>query len=360
MNIQPDRGGISVFQSSISDQPPRQVNGIVSRRGILEGRKGEWQMLAYFDTNVYSLIAGSGQADSLRAWLDDNGVTVIASMDNLTETWATPVESTMQLQLQAITTVASCYEKSPQPYLHAKEVLLELQRFRPSWLKPRPQTRSIARYLRTHTCHWYRAKGGRLPGPESRAAYQELFSRGAERALHVQRAAKSVRDDEVVTLGAAGDFGLEPIAEVDITDAEQAWRICCLTAWHAAIVERQQSSRDYLDYLGPYLKKEAFRDMKDAASFWLTEVDGARTRLNRAVGLAQHFQVSRRLQASNAGDVIHAAYLLEAEVLVTADRRFELVLKDVARVIGPCARIEYVRREQGLAALKEAIGGGCV
>jgi hypothetical protein len=33
-NAAPDRAGITVFQSSTSHQPPRQVNGIVSRFGI--------------------------------------------------------------------------------------------------------------------------------------------------------------------------------------------------------------------------------------------------------------------------------------------------------------------------------------
>jgi hypothetical protein len=288
-------------------------------------------MLAYFDTNVYSLIATTGEAGRLRAWLDENGVTVFASMDNLMETWATPRASTMELQLQAITTVARRFERLPQPYLHAKEVLIELQRFRPGWIKPRPQTRGISRYLRTHACHWNCAKAGRLPDQESHAAYQKLYSSGAERALEAQRAAKRVGDDDAVFLGEAGRFGLQPVVKVDLRDAEQAWRITCLTAWHAAIVERRPSSRDYLDYLGPYLTTEAFRDKQDAASFWLAEVDGARMKLNRAVGLAQHFQVFRKLQASNAGDIIHAAYLLEAEVLLTADRRFEFGLERCCR-----------------------------
>src|SRR5262249_7343988 len=122
-------------------------------------------------------------------------------------------------------------------------------------------------------------------------------------------------------------------------------------------MERKPSSRDYLDYLGPYLKKEALRDKWDAASFWLDDVDGARTKLNRAIGLAQHFQVSRKLQASNADDVLHAAYLLEAEVFVTADRRFALVLNDVAGFIGLCARIEYIRREEGIDGLKRVLVG---
>jgi len=107
-------------------------------------------MLTYFDTNVYSLIAASGEADRLRAWLEENHVTVFASRSNLSETWATPHTSTMQLQLQAITTVAGLYERFPQPYLHAKEVLLELQRLRPAWLTRSPRTRAISRYLRTH------------------------------------------------------------------------------------------------------------------------------------------------------------------------------------------------------------------
>jgi hypothetical protein len=312
-------------------------------------------MLTYFDTNVYSLVAASDEADSLRAWLDATHVTVLASSTNLLETWATPHRRTMQLQLQAITTTAARYEKFPQPYLHAKEVLLELRRLRPAWLRRDPRTRAISRFRRSHASLWNRAKLGRLPEPESHAAYQKLFSRGAGDALTGQRAAKQIGGQRSVLVGEAGAVGFQSIAEIDQSDADQAWRINCLTAWHAAIVERREYARDYLDYLGPYLNKEAFRDKRDGASFWLREVNGARMPLNRTVGLAQHFEVSRKLQASNAGDVLHAAYLLETQLLVTADRRLALVLADVAGVIGPCARIEYTPRGEGLAGLKRVI-----
>jgi hypothetical protein len=85
--------------------------------------------------------------------------------------------------------------------------------------------------------------------------------------------------------------------------------------------------------------------------------DRARMRRNPDVGLTQHFEIFRKLQASNSGDVSQGAYFNEAQVFVTADRRFAWILSDVAGVIGSCARIAYVPREDGLTALKGASTG---
>ena len=66
-----------------------------------------------------------------------------------------------------------------------------------------------------------------------------------------------------------GYFGFgehEPnvLGEIRLDDPEIAWRLECLTAWHAAIVQQIPASRDLMDYLGPNLTPQAFTDPRSS------------------------------------------------------------------------------------------------
>ena len=127
-------------------------------------------------------------------------------------------------------------------------------------------------------------------------------------------------------------------------DSERAWRAECLQCWHNAVVNRVPASRDYWDYLGPYLTKTAFGDPIATARFWLDEVDGDQTPLNRVTALTNHFQLKHKIGQGNQLDSLHACYLLDVDTFVTADKAFAGILGRLKTFFGRTARVLLIDR----------------
>src|SRR5260370_119306 len=67
-------------------------------------------------------------------------------------------------------------------------------------------------------------------------------------------------------LALAGPHGTA--VPVDVNGPEVYWRVASLQVWYNAIEARNPASRDYADWLGPYLREGCFRD-DSYPSFWL-------------------------------------------------------------------------------------------
>ena len=117
---------------------------------------------------------------------------------------------------------------------------------------------------------------------------------------------------------------------VELDDPEAAWRVAQALIWDGAINGEDPGMVDYLDWLGPYLKAEAFSDGPSYLKFWIEEVDGQRLPNNRIDGLAGHFQLQRRITHGNSSDIDHAQHLLDVDLFFTADQSFHWVLKQIS------------------------------
>ena len=107
---------------------------------------------------------------------------------------------------------------------------------------------------------------------------------------------------------------------------------------------RASASRDYADYVGPYLKDSAFIDEQSTASFWLHEVDPLRVLLNRICGLAAHLQLNYKIGHGNPCDSLHACHLSDADLFVTADRAFFGICQAIANRTDKVARVALIDR----------------
>ncbi len=99
-------------------------------------------------------------------------------------------------------------------------------------------------------------------------------------------------------------------------------------AWYQALVVRSPASRDYADWLDPYVKEAAFND-PTYARFWLQDVRAENIPRNRLVGLVTYYQVHHKIAHGNAEDQIHAGNLLDVDLFITADRAYYAVLLEV-------------------------------
>jgi hypothetical protein len=99
--------------------------------------------------------------------------------------------------------------------------------------------------------------------------------------------------------------------------------------WYNAIEGKNPSSRDYYDWLVPYLKPRSFRD-PSYHSFWLQEASGNEMPLNKLVGLVNFYQLQHKVTHGNAADQMHACHWLREDLFFTADSAFYDVLTQIA------------------------------
>ncbi len=305
-------------------------------------------MRVYLDTNVYSMAASLGDVEALHASCKRGGIQVLASAENLLEILAIPDDNDRRREMTALTRIASKFEQTPLSYRHAMEVLYELRRLRPQWVRSPVGYRKAKAFLAAHREGWRQARRGEVPPSEAFAAYRRDAESGIDRARQHQRGLKEFRKEDVgdawfLAVG-EGNAAAEPLERIDLTDADQAWRLDCLGVWQNAIIRKDPASRDYRDYLGPYLTDSALLDETSVVSFWLHEVDSLRMPLNRICGLATYFQLRHKIGHGNPLDGLHAGHLIDVDCFVTADRAFFAVCEAIGRVVNSVARIRLMNR----------------
>lgn len=284
-------------------------------------------MRLYFDTNLYHYICQTGEANAIRGHLRQLGHVVMASEFNLLEAYANPNRRNIPDELKAIVTVATEYTEKPQAWLHTREVLSEIRRCRPHWIRPIPFTRKAKDFLKAHHSKWEEAKKLRMPPHFAVSAYRNDAEPGMSATKQFQMELRSsvLKGGPAWSLGQIERGGFQSVANLHLDDPENYWRIDCLLSWFNAIELRTQSSRDYADYLCPYIKEHAFSD-RSYLSFWTEDVQKENVILNRIQGLVSYYQLSFKITHGNAYDQLHAGYLLDVDKMLTADRAFFGVL----------------------------------
>lgn len=299
----------------------------------------------YFDTNVYGMIASLNEAREMRAYCKANNLRVLTSAFNLLELARIPSVTQRDAEERVLLQVATTFEPEPMAYRHAMEVLYELRRIRPDWVRPFARKAQIRKFLKSHKTSWNKFCR-RIPANRlAESTYHRDAESGAQASLLSQKFSRSTRlEANNLQLISFDSAGLRVTVPLDLQDADQAWRTECLHSWHNAIVLRSRASRDYHDYLGPHLKPTAFQEEAETLDFWLRNVDGARVPLNRLVGLTHHFQLAQRITHGNAVDSLHACYLLDVDLFVTADKPFATALTSAAALVPESGQVVCVNR----------------
>jgi hypothetical protein len=102
----------------------------------------------YFDNSVYGFIDDAGEARAVRRWLQRSGLQIQASEEvNLGEALRTPDPKTRESRLKTIVTVAP-RPTYPFDLVSSEELLGEVTRCRPGWIKAYPAHGSKKAYLR--------------------------------------------------------------------------------------------------------------------------------------------------------------------------------------------------------------------
>jgi len=286
----------------------------------------------YFDTNVYRFIGQQKEAPAVRRLLKAYQSIVTASAGNLFETFAITSSTERSNELEVITRVAQRFTPKPASWLHAIELRNELRAKRPSWIRritTASDMRRVRQFLRSHNDLWNIALEQRPLEPHDYSIYHD----DAEGGISAQREfQKSLRDrrSELETAFFIKD-ALGQASRVNVSDPEVYWRVTGLMVWYNAIEGHVPASRDYADWLSPYLKPRSFRD-PSYKSFWLKEASADTMPLNRLTGLVDFYQLQEKITHGNAGDQIHATHWFHSDLFVTADHAFYAVLKRISDI----------------------------
>lgn len=286
-------------------------------------------MRLYFDTNIFDFIAKAKEARAVRKFLDAAKHRVVASSANLQELWAISKPGLQRTQLLTLVTVADAYEEKPQSWLHAREVRGEIERLRKDWLRPVIFNKHERLFLKLHQANWKDAKRVTLVSARTVEKYRHDFEIGVRRSRTFQKRAREERLTQKTRLDlGTGRKDRIRLLNIDFRDPEIYWRAECLQVWYNAIALQCAASRDYADWLCPYVREDAFSEAT-YIDFWMKEVNADRVPRNRLVGLVSFYQAEHKIGHGNGLDQTHASSIFDAHAFLTADRAFWKVLTEV-------------------------------
>jgi hypothetical protein len=281
----------------------------------------------YFDTSVYRFARATKEIAQVARLLAAQDCTLIASSSNLFETYAIATPQEREAELGVLVSLADEFESHPESWLHALELRREIKRLRPQWLRAVLSKRRLREFLQAHRARWEDARAGTMADMGAYAVFRRDFEGGVSHNRQTQQGLRQELRKQQAEFTLVTPHG-ESLS-VELGDPEIYWRFDCLQVWYNAIERCSPASRDYADWLGPYLRSGSFRD-HSYASFWLTEVTSDALPLNRLTGLIAFYQLQKKITHGNAVDQLHAGHWLTSDLFVTADRAFHDILSNVA------------------------------
>jgi hypothetical protein len=287
-------------------------------------------MRLYLDTNIYSFVAEAGQQAQLGSWLTANGHQVILSDVLCAEALAIQDEPMRMERLEfwaelpAVT--AGCLGE-----LQAREVVSEVRRLRPGWLRvPSGDQSQALEMLAARREGWRLLRDDPESGLAATGNYREAEEGGIQGAMRGQQVFREdalqqrTTTDELL-LGEAR-LRTRPL---DFADDMDFCRTESLYVWFQALYQHKSTLEEYSVYAEPFVDLSSV-DEAQFTDFWLDGVSLDRTPRGWATSLATFAQLNSRIVHGNSGDARHGGHVLDADVMITADRGFSAALELVA------------------------------
>lgn len=304
-------------------------------------------MRLILDTNLWSYIGETDQGDDYATLEDRYEIMTVVPPSILLEVMRHPVPAIRDRIVDAMTNRRREHPL-PEARQQSDELVQAIQRLRRHWIRGRP-------------------KSDRMPPLENfwkKRIWQEARSDPDSLSLRVREDPESSIDDSLYEQQRATKAGyLDSNVELNLSDlwvdvhastfpglsigweAEKVewWRAeMSVFYWHNLVTRRRQQAWDltWVDWVEPWVNLEAMsRDRADYNLFWyrdLTIRDVARSWLAHAVS---YMQLATKLGRGNAADAQHSSYLVNADLFVSADKRYIQTLEAVR----PFSPVEFAR-----------------
>jgi hypothetical protein len=326
-----------------------------------------------FDNNIWSYVGDEGSRGALDRLLDQYGLQLLHAPSVLLEVLRTPKPEVRRRIVLAMIVGRPGRKLRSEADVEADELVSEIRRLRPGWMRPTPDLRKVEGFRRFWTRGIWKAVETDLEGFIERAALLPLPEPDAE--IEEAQAARIAALRESDLDWTALDSYAEPSPEAPAWYLDgwpegkrvQEWRVGTRdVAWEAlarAPLRRLARYEDttYADFIGAKVDLSALRaDRADFTRLLFEEVEldnMPRWWLRWATDTAQ--AVIGGKTGGNPRDAQHASYLLDCDFFVTADRRYEKALSLVEKA-APFAMAQVVlvrraREEAVVPALARAL-----
>jgi hypothetical protein len=283
-----------------------------------------------FDTNVWNYFAEHSSAAILKKEIRERASKILVAPSTLYEALRVK-DAGSRARRAALITDPAWTRLMPEAYSESQELLAEIKRLRPQWLNPKGDRGVSQRFRhdwrRTKAGFWQRVRQNpdreanfiaQLGGPDLDIARSHAY---AQRQLFVDanwKPSTPLTDVVAQLLDCAPGYGGDKIP---------AWRI---NAWTSTTAALEKPGHPYLDWLSGDLD---FRQLgSDPASwlkFWFYEVQSVRMPRFWLRWAFEHLQLFHKVTDGTPGDAQLGTYLLEADVIVSADKNFLLITEAV-------------------------------
>jgi predicted nucleic acid-binding protein len=297
------------------------------------------------DTNVWSFLADRDERIAFENLINSRNMTVVLPPGTLLEVLRTTDVERRRRIIEVLTHGKRHYLRSDAA-LESDEVIAEARRLRPLWLRARPRTDRVASLDAFWTKRIWRIA---RQSPERLVAIEKAMgTRDRDTIVANQRRNKEImgelrKTDHRREWKHLNFSKMQAILTDDMPPEERAgwpdsnrvdaWRaICMITYWRALMVVPNRArwtgeDTTYADWIGSYLALDKLgKDRADFNCFWYCDVQASnmpRNWLRWAIDVAQW---ERRITDSNPGDAQQGSWLVDADIYLTADRRFAQIL----------------------------------
>lgn len=231
-----------------------------------------------------------------------------------------------------------CFRRlMPEAYSESMEILREIKRVRPDWLREKPNLQFFDRLKKD----WARKTGGFWVrcerSPESEARYVTQMEDGL---MEIAKSQAQYARKEMMDIGWKNNPPMnKTLAGFNFPvpgwrgDLVEAWRIDSLVSMTYSLARQGHA---YRDWIAPFVElDDGLLPSAAWGEFWLYLSD--KTRLQRqwlrwAHSFAQRF---RKVTPGSPGDTQLSTYFVETDVVVTADRALLDILEE-CRSYAPC------------------------
>lgn len=291
------------------------------------------------------MILQNSETQLVKSFLMSGKHSLIASEINLIEFGRIPESKSdlRGLEISNVVRLATRFRDFPCSYVQSMELIRELRRIRPDWLRPFKSKAGAKKFLRSHNAKWQDALKGTYPSSfekqkrlnEEKSMQPQILAAQREWRQGPERNYLQTHDK------ATGDA----LSKYLIKSADAKWREDRFVAWEAALRQKHPFVQDYIDYAAPYIRDTMHTPLENAIEFWLFEADANNMPHNRAVGLTWHYQTNYQIDSGNPYDVSHSHNLIDVDFFVTCDKNFYKVLSAVSRDIPNSARPLFLKRK---------------
>lgn len=331
----------------------------------LMGRLGRVRVL--LDTNVWSRLVDGGAEEDFYRYAKKSRLEVLVAPATLMELLASPNPESRRKRVRYV--CRSRWTRLPtEAESEASEIVSEISRLRPEWLRSRPDFPRLAHlHEMWRNVKWQEARTGEPYLIKEAVSGMEFVRRMMIRA---QREQKKLREGSGY-LQYPEDIGRrlsEPVLVAPNSNFEKTmisfgwqrgtscelWRVqLAVVLEHALFGAGAHPGEPLSDWIGAYVDLRQLRTNRpNFGSMFLYEVEAAAMKRNWLRWAVDYTQPAMRIESGNPGDNQLSTHLFDADVFITADKRFSRILREL-RPVSPAkfAAIKYLDpRARDLAA----------